>query len=78
MRLRKANANDRIDDFAKAAKARTDKVIDRAHEVASVAATKAGRQVHNAGEKIKHTGERIAEAGDKLAHAGEKIMKVAD
>jgi hypothetical protein len=75
MRLHKANANDKIDDLAKAVKGKAEAVIDDARDVAAVAAAKARHQVHNAGEKIKHTGERIAGAGDKLADAGEKLMK---
>jgi hypothetical protein len=85
MRLRKANANDKIDDLAKAAKARANKMIDKAHDVGSIAAIKARRGVRNVGEKVKHTGERIETAGEQIAGAGErvadtgvKIMKLAD
>jgi len=78
MRMRKANANDKIDDMAKTVKGKANKVIDNAHEVASAATLKARHGVHTAGEKIKHTGERIEGVGGKIADAGDKLMKLAD
>ncbi len=78
MRLRKQNANDKVDRLAKVVKGKTNKVIDDAHEVASAATLKARRGVHNTGEAIKATGERITGAGVKITHAGEKLMKMAD
>jgi len=78
MRLRKANASDKVDDLAKAVKVKANKVIDGAHEVASAATVKARHGVHFAGEKLAHTGERITDAGETVTHAGEKLMKMSE
>ena len=77
MRLRKANANETIDDLARTVKRKANTAIDSVHEVAAAATLKARHGVHNTGEAIMHTGERIAGAGEKITHAGEKIMKMA-
>lgn len=78
MRLRKANANDKVDDLAKVVKGKANKAIDNAHHVASAATLKARKGVHTAGEKLKHTGERIEGVGEKLVDAGDKIMKMSE
>lgn len=56
--------NLKIDEMAKNAKTTVEKVIDDFVEVATLAAEKAGKHMHDAGEKVKHTGEKMMKLVD--------------
>jgi polyhydroxyalkanoate synthesis regulator phasin len=56
----------KLDEMAKTAKSKIEKVIDDVVEVASLAADKAGRHVHDAGEKVKDAGEKVKDAGERM------------
>lgn len=55
----KATVNQKIDDMAKTAKDKVEKVINDFAEVATLAAEKASKHVHDAGEKVKDAGEKM-------------------
>ena len=57
-------ANDKINATAKAAKVKTDRVIDNIAEAVAHAADKAGRHVHDAGAKVKNAGYKLTKLAD--------------
>jgi hypothetical protein len=59
-----ATEKHRIDEMARTAKSRFDKIIENVADAASHAAEKAGTHVQHAGEKVTHVGEKMAKLGD--------------
>jgi len=64
MTSNKAAVTDKIDEMAKTAKTRMEKVIDDVVAVATLATERAGQHVHDAGEKVKDAGEKLMKLVD--------------
>jgi methyl-accepting chemotaxis protein len=64
MASNKEAVNLKIDEMAKTAKTTVERVIDDLVEVATLAAEKAGKHMHDAGEKVKDTGEKMMKLVD--------------
>jgi polyhydroxyalkanoate synthesis regulator phasin len=64
MTSNKVIVNHKIDEIAKTAKTKVEKVIDDLVEVASLAAEKAGQHMHDAGATVKDAGEKMMKLVD--------------
>jgi hypothetical protein len=57
-------ASDELDALVKTAKRKAERVSDDVRDVATVAGTKAGRQIRHAGEKLIDAGRKIKKMTD--------------
>jgi hypothetical protein len=60
----KVIVNHKIDELGKTAKTKVEQVIDDIVEVATLAAEKAGKHMHNAGATVKDAGEKMMKLVD--------------